>query len=204
MNKCLSKFYVSMRRKDGSFYKKTSLLSIRAALDRHLKSLPHNKKFSICDNHLFSEANKTLNSYLKQLVNEGKIAGTVHKNPLTSETIKKLYEKGELADADTRNPRVLLQTAWFYISIYFGKRGRENQHSLKKSMLRLVKAANGEEFFELNKSKPGAVLSSKNHTGGLDGSEDHSDGKIFPLASSRRCPVEVLNPFTPMGNVVFL
>ena len=195
MNKCLSKFYVSVRRKDGSFYKKTSLLSIRAALDRHLKSPPHNKKFSICDNHLFSEANKTLNSYLKQLVNEGKIAGTVHKNPLTGETIKKLYEKGELADADTRNPRVLLQTAWFFISIYFGKRGRENQHSLKKSMLRLVKAANGEEFFELNKSEPGAVLSSKNHTGGLDGSEDHSDGKIFPLASSRRCPVEVLKAY---------
>ena len=35
-------------------------------------------------------------------------------------------------------------------------------------------------------------MSSKNHTGGLDGSEDHSDGKIFPLATSRRCPFEVL------------
>ena len=62
-------------------------------------------------------------------------------------------------------------------------------------MPRLVKGANGEEFFELNKSEPGAVLSSKNHTGGLDGSEDHSDGKIFPLASSRRCPVEVLKVY---------
>lgn len=195
MNKCLSKFYVSVRRKDGSFYKRTSLLSVRAALDRHLKSPPHNKKFSICDNHLFSDANKTLNSYLKQLVNEGKIAGTVHKNPLTGETIQKLYEKRELADADTRDPRVLLQTAWFFVSIYFGKRGRENQSSLKKSMLRLLTTANGEEFFELNKNEPGAVLASKNHTGGLDGSEDHSDGKIFPQASSRRCPVEVLKAY---------
>ena len=171
------------------------MLSIRAALDRHLKSPPLNKKFSICHNHLFSEANKTLNSYTKQVVNEGKISGTVHKNPLTGETIRKLYERGELADAGTRNPRVLLQTAWFFISIYFVKRGRENQHFFEKSMLRLVKAANGEEFFELNKSEPGAVLSSKNHIGGLDGSEDHSDGKIFPLASSRRCPVEVLKVY---------
>ena len=103
--------------------------------------------------------------------------------------------RGELANADTRNPRVLLQTAWFFISIYFGKRGRENQHSLKKSMLGLNKTAGGEEFFELNKSEPGAVMSSKNHTGGLDGSEDHSDGKIFPLANSRRCPVEVLKVY---------
>lgn len=144
---------------------------------------------------MFSEANKTLNSYLKQLVNEGKIAGTVHKNPLTSEIIQKLYDVGELADADTRDPRALLQTAWFIVSIYFGKRGKENQSSLKKSMLRLVPAANGEEFFELNRNEPGAVFASKNHTGGLDGSEDPSDGKIFPQASSRRCPVELLKAY---------
>jgi len=81
-----------------------------------------------------------------------------------------LYEEGELTDADTRDPRVLLQTVWFFVSIYFGKRGRENQHLLKKSMLRLMKTADREEFFELNKNEPGAVLTSKNHTGDLDGS----------------------------------
>lgn len=109
------------------------MLSIRAALDRHLKTPPYNKRFSICDNVLFSEANKTLNSYLEQLVKNGKIAPTVHKVSLTADIIKKLYEKRELADVDTQSPRALLQTAWFLISIYFGKRGRENQSSLKKS-----------------------------------------------------------------------
>ena len=39
MNKCLCKFYVSVTRKENSFYNlKTSLLSVRAALDHHLKS----------------------------------------------------------------------------------------------------------------------------------------------------------------------
>ncbi len=66
-----------------------------------------------------------------------------------------------------------------------------NRGSLHKK-LRVVKTADGEEFFELNKSEPGVVLISKNHTGGLDGSEDHSDGKIFPLATSRGCTVKVL------------
>ena len=47
MNKCLCKFYVSVTRKDNSFYNlKTSLLSFRAALDHHQKSPPHNKIFS--------------------------------------------------------------------------------------------------------------------------------------------------------------
>jgi hypothetical protein len=73
---------------------------------------------------LFSEANKTLSSYLKQLVKNGKIAATVHKFSLTADIIKKLFEKREPADVDTQSPRALLQTAWFQISIYFGRRGR--------------------------------------------------------------------------------
>ena len=72
-----------------------SLLSIRAALDRHLRSSPFNKKVSICDTVQFNEANKALNSYLKHLASSGKIAGTVHKTPLTAETVQKLFEAGE-------------------------------------------------------------------------------------------------------------
>ena len=102
INNCLSKFYLSARKQDGSHYKKTSLLSIRAALDRYLRSPPINKKFSICDTIQFNEANKALNSYLKHLASTGKIAGTAHKNPLTAEVIQKLFEAGELACAETK------------------------------------------------------------------------------------------------------
>ena len=105
--------------------KRTSLLSIRAALDHHLKALPYNKKFSICDTVLFNEANKTLSSYPKQLVKNGKIAPTVHKVSLIADIIKKLYEEHKLADVDTQSAQGLLQTAWFQISLYFGKCGRE-------------------------------------------------------------------------------
>ena len=194
LNKCLSKFYVSARKKDGSYYKKSSLLSIRAAIDRYLKSPPHNKNFSICDQRLFNEANSTLNAYLKHLTNTGSIAATVHKNPLTSEVVKKLFDEGELGPADTEDPRVLLQTAWFYVTLYLGKRGRENQSSLNASMLRLVQSGDN-EFFELDKAQPGTVLPSKNHTGGLQGTEDHSDGKIFPKPNSDKCPVKTLKAY---------
>ena len=44
MNKCLSKFYVSVKRKDGGLYKKTRLLSFRAALNQHLKSPPQQQQ----------------------------------------------------------------------------------------------------------------------------------------------------------------
>ena len=158
INNCLSKFYLSARKQDRSHYKKTSLLSIRAGLHRYLRSPPIKKKFFICDTIQFNEANKALNSYLKHLASTGKIAGTAHRNPLTAEVIQKLFEAGELACAETKNPLALLQTTWFYVSLFLGKRGRENQSLMKKFMLRLTVTARGEEFFELNKAEPGAVL----------------------------------------------
>ena len=60
--------------------------------------------------NFFREGKKNLSAYLKQLVSAEKIAGTGHKNATTAETIKKLYEKGELADVVKQNPRVFLQT----------------------------------------------------------------------------------------------
>ena len=150
-------------------------MSIRAALD--LRSPPHNKKCSICDSVTLRLRNR-------------KIAGTVHKSPLTPETVQLLFEKGELTSAETSDPRALMQTVWFYISLYLGKRGRENQRAMKKTMLRLCVTGAGEEYFELNKDQPGTMLSSKNHTGGPEGTEDHSDGKIFAISSSPRCPVK--------------
>ena len=96
LNQCLSKFYMSARKKDGSYYKKATLMSLRAALDRHLRSPPYNKKFSICDPVVFQEANKTLHSYLKHLMGTVKIAGTVHKNPLTPEAVELFSRKANL------------------------------------------------------------------------------------------------------------
>ena len=109
--------------------------------------------------------------------------------------MQKLFKAGKLASVNTKIPRALLQTTWFYVSIYFGKRGRENQSLMKKSMLRLVVTASGEENFELNKKEAGAVLSTKTHTGGLDGSEDHGDGKIFSSPGSKRCPVHTIKSY---------
>ena len=61
MNNIVSlSFTFQLQEKKNSFYNlKTSLLSVRAALDHHLKSPPHDKIFSsVTTVYLFSEANK--------------------------------------------------------------------------------------------------------------------------------------------------
>ena len=195
LNKCLQKFYLSARRRHGTFYSKKSLTAIRAALDRHLRSPPLNKPFSITGNHLFTEANKTLSNYLKTLSKRGEIAPTAHKQALTKEVVEKLYDEGELVEFDTLNPAKLQQTAWFFISLFLGKRGRENQHTMKKTMLALRKThAAGEEYYEVSNER-GAVLATKNHQGDLDDQDDESNGKIFERPDSKRCPVKLISSY---------
>ena len=58
LNLCLKSFYAPARKQDGSFYKSTSLKSIRAAIDRYLRSPPRCKQFPIITDAAFTEANK--------------------------------------------------------------------------------------------------------------------------------------------------
>ena len=67
---------------------------------------------------------------------------------------------------------------------------------MTKYMVRLAVTAAGEEYFELNKEELGAVLSTKNsHKGGLEGTEDHADRKIFSSPGSKRCPVQAIKSY---------
>ena len=101
LNKCLQKFYLSTRKRDSSFYNKKSLTVIPAALDRHLRSPPFSKPFSIVGDSQFNDANTSLSNFLKTLSKSGQIAPTMPKQPLAKEVVAKLYEKGELVDIDS-------------------------------------------------------------------------------------------------------
>ena len=116
LNKCLRKFYMSARKQHGSYYNKATLISIRAAIDRHLCIEPNNKPFLIIGDE-FTEANKALNSLLESLSKSGEICSTVHKPALTVEAVAKLYEVGELVDASSLDPEKLQQTAWFFVTL---------------------------------------------------------------------------------------
>ena len=64
LNQCLKMFYVSARKKDGGYYKKASIKSIRAAIDRFLRGAPHNKPLSIINDPQFTESNSVLNAFV--------------------------------------------------------------------------------------------------------------------------------------------
>ena len=69
---CLKSFYTSVRKKDGSYYKTSSMKSICATIDRFLRSPPHCKQFSIIGYAAFTEANKVIDAFVKDLRKTGK------------------------------------------------------------------------------------------------------------------------------------
>ena len=179
-------FYVSIRQKDGSRFKVSSLKAIRATIDRYLRQSPHNKPWSIVGDPEFNKANETLNAVCKDMVKRGQVSPVIHKTPITSEQLQKLYESQQLGEATTTNPTQLLRTAWFYVTLYFGKRGRESQRKLKNKCCAFDKLRReGRRYYELR-----AVLSTRNHQGWLHDNADESDGKMFEVKGSSRCPVQ--------------
>ena len=104
LNACLTSFYTSARKQDGSFYKKTSFKSIRAAIDRFLRSPPRSKQFSITSHAAFTEANKVLDTFVKDLRKSGKIADLVHKKAISKQQIQKLFDCGNLDSLTQRIP----------------------------------------------------------------------------------------------------
>lgn len=190
VNECLQIFYAAVRQKDGKQFKVSSLRSIRAAIDRYLRQPPINKPWSIVGDKEFNTANKILNAICKKNAKEGTVGNVVHKQPINKEQIQHLFETGQLGTHDTTDPATLLRTAWFYLTLYFGKRGRENQRKLTKNMLILRTTPQGRRYYELNSS-----LSSKNHQGGLNDNTDESDGKMFEVKDSARCPVKTIEKY---------
>ena len=73
LNECLTIFYAAVRREDGTELK-----------------VSNNKPWSTVGDSAFQKSNKVLNAICKQMMQEGKVGSTIHKNPMTSEQLRQL------------------------------------------------------------------------------------------------------------------
>jgi len=124
------------------------------------------------------------------MMQEGKVGPTIQKNLITSEQLQQLYETGQLGEWDTLDPSQPLHAAWFYISFYFGKRGRENLRKLTSDMLVLWSTPQGQRYYEFH-----SPFASKYYQGGLTYNPDEPNSKMFEVPNSKRCPVKTLESF---------
>ena len=158
-------FHTCAKKKDGTYYKSSSTKSIRAATDRFLRSPPHNKPFSIISGTAFTEANKVLDAFVKDLRKTGKIAGVVHKIAISKEQLNKLFESGELGPANSLNLPSYSRRLGSTLASFFGRRGLENQQQLTPAMRPLRKTPQGVEYYELNRTQPGSLSATEKSPG---------------------------------------
>ena len=130
LNFLLKEFYTNMRKHGGDYYKLGSFMTIRHAINRHLKEPPYNKTFDILKDQEFNDANLAFKGMCKRLRAVGK-GKTQHKTVIAKGDVQKLYEHPAVFNVNA--PVGLLNKVWFETLLHFCRRGQENLRDMKPS-----------------------------------------------------------------------
>ncbi|XP_070182961.1 uncharacterized protein KIAA1958-like [Littorina saxatilis] len=145
LNEILSKYFIALKKADGTDYEATSMRSFWGSIHRHLKSksYPHD----INRSPSFQQAQQTLNAKLKALKNAGKGNMQYSAEALTDEEINTLYERNQLGQTTAES---LLNTMWWNNCIHFGLRAVTDHHQMKWGDVTLGKDSSGKEYLSYN------------------------------------------------------
>ncbi|KAK2564350.1 hypothetical protein P5673_011775 [Acropora cervicornis] len=117
LDNSLSQFYIEARSKRGEEYSKSSLISFRNAIERHLNNPPYNKSLKL-NSVAFTISNRMLNAKIKSLKKQGK-ENVQHKAAIPVDDLKKLKAGPVLR---LTNPWSLLRNVWFHVVLYWCRR----------------------------------------------------------------------------------
>ena len=145
LNEYICEFIISVRTKDGKDYEPSSLRSLLASFERHLKKNSYSA--SIMNDLVFEKTRKVLMSKQKELKKKGKGNKPNASIALTSDELNTLYEKGLLG---TRNPEALLNTLWLNNTMHFGLRGCKEHRDMCWGDVKLKETADSKEYLEFN------------------------------------------------------
>ncbi|XP_068692575.1 uncharacterized protein [Montipora foliosa] len=151
LDNSLSQFYIEARSKRGEEYSKSSLISFRNAIERHLNNPPYNKTLKL-NSASFTNSNRMLNAKIKSLKKQ-------HKDAIPVDNLKKLKAGPVLRLTDAWS---LLRNVWFHVVLYWCRRGREGQRNLKPSSFKFAVDEQGKRYVTMTHDE-----TSKNHPGGL-------------------------------------
>ena len=138
----LKQFYGELRKKDGNEYSKSSLINVRAAINRHLTSAPYNLIINVIRDPPFQQANQVFTALIKELRRQGN-DNTQHKVPISPADMEKLYSSGTLS---CENPKSLQNKVYLELSLHFARRGREGLRELRKDSFAVGTDSTGNEY----------------------------------------------------------
>lgn len=144
LNNYLRYFYSSLKKEDNSYYSPSTLVCIRASIQRFLSSANINRNVNIITDPTFKRANKTLKAMVSKAMsftvkNEEKFPAIENSDMILLRTY-----------FDRSTPQRLQREVWFSLTYYFGFRGREVMRETKKDFFRIEHEAGGRRAIVIN------------------------------------------------------
>jgi len=143
LNRYVTEFILSVKRKDGQDYEPSSLLGLFSTFNQYLKE--HKNSVGIIQDIVFDQARKCLEARSKQLKKEGKGNKPNAAEALTDVGENILYEKNLLRIS---NAEALLNTVWLFNLVHFGLVGCEEHRQMTWGDVQLHMEADRTEYLE--------------------------------------------------------
>lgn len=192
----MRRFYGELVNKDGKAYSRSSTVSIRGAIQRHLTGAEFQRVINLVSGPNFKSANDVLSGALKEMKKEG-LDHSKSYPPINDTDISLLYSTGTLSDMD---PTRLQYKIFFELCLHFGRRGREGLRELNKDQLVFELDEVGVEYVTLCFNP-----SEKNHQGLAKRDTEH-DQRLYGTGSIY-CPLKSLKKYInllhPSCNALF-
>ena len=188
LNRLLSHFYMTVKKKDGSEYEPSTIKDCSRSIDRFLTK-NCGKSFSILRDVEFSGSREVLASKAKFLRREHGMGRKPNRaQELSKEEINLMWEKGVLGST---TPRALLNTVWLNNSIFFGWRANEEHYKVRYGDV-VFREAKGEQcaYYEWLVERGTKTRDGNN----CPAQERLFDPKIW-ATGNERCPVKCLDEF---------
>ena len=175
-----TKFYVEVRKRDGSEYEPDSLRVMQASIDRYLrqKSYPE----SIISGREFRKSQETLNSKAKLLRYQGKGKRPKRAQPYSRVDEEMFWTEGTLGN---HSGVALTNVNFKNLSEHMGFRGRQDHYNAKVENFTILPMEDGKKViqFEKNPTRTGQ--------GGLQNKTRNSLQQMWCTDGSERDPVKL-------------
>lgn len=141
----LCRFFLSVRKSDGSNYEPNTLRGFLSSFDRQLRR--QNYDYSLSNSVEFAQVREVLKSKQRQLKRFGLGNQPNKAEPITDQEIEKLWESKQFG---LSTPDSIINTLWFYSTVHFGLRGSNEHRDMCWGDITLGTDIQGQEYLEFS------------------------------------------------------
>ena len=175
----LQKFYAEVRDIKRQRYSRSSYLSLRSGICRHLREGPFYRQVDLVKDSSFQQSNQVFGGMLRKIKEDG-LDKSKKKSAITQEDWSKMQNSPIL---DPTNPSGLQKLVFINIMLHFARRGNEGLSAINKETF-VVKTEDRKEFVTLSVAEKEKTDQGEEKKKGISSLSK----KMFAVGGDR-CPV---------------